>query len=455
MRAAQDFGKGFRQSNRVSVLLIAAGLGLVTGVVCASLRFELKFLQWLITGSSGLLAEAARRLALPRRAMTPIAGGLIVVVINAVSGRLLGRDRFVEYVAAVRFGKGRIPFASTLWKMISSSFSIASGAAIGREGSMIQFALATVSTMSGRWRPQSIALARLVGIGSAGAVAAVYQAPVAGAFFALEIVIGLPVWSRAAWDELPALLISGFVGAQVSGRILDSHSLFPLHVPLAFGWLDAAAILAMAAAIGCCGPVYVRLIRSTKWLKRVPLAVVLSGAVVGGLSCISPEVWGNGDSAVLAALGGSVGIKMALMVLGLRLVATLACVGSGVAGGVFTPTVFAGSALGLVAGYGIAFVSPHAASPTIYAVLGIGCLLAATTQAPFMAWWMTLELTGMAHWPLGVVAVFTCSLLSWQVSSRFTKRSLYTVATPDPGSMATHAHIEAGEEESETVSGRA
>jgi chloride channel protein, CIC family len=113
--------------------------------------------------------------------------------------------------------------------------------------------------------------------------------------------------------------------------------------------------------------------------------------------------------------------------------ATSACVGSGVIGGVFTPTIFAGSALGLLYGSFVHSLVSHAAPTIGYVVLGIACLLASVTHAPLMAALMTVELTGTSHW---FPVVFFCSLVSVRFAMTISPDSLYTVATPDPGRMA-------------------
>src|SRR5258708_22002829 len=116
-------------------------------------------------------------------------------------GRLAAELRFEEYVEAVRLRDGRIPLLSTIWRTASSAFSVATGAAIGREGSMIQFAAAISSWVGERSPLQNLSLSRQLAYGAAAAVAAAYQAPIAGIFFVTEIVLG--GW---AWTDIPTLL---------------------------------------------------------------------------------------------------------------------------------------------------------------------------------------------------------------------------------------------------------
>jgi H+/Cl- antiporter ClcA len=115
------------------MLLLAIGVGLVSGSVCIALRLLLKLLQVVFTGHSGLLPDAAAHLSLWRRAITPVAGAAIALFIARVYQRRGPAKRFQEYVEAVRLEDGRIEFIPTLWQTLNSVVSVSTGAAIGRE----------------------------------------------------------------------------------------------------------------------------------------------------------------------------------------------------------------------------------------------------------------------------------------------------------------------------------
>ncbi len=425
--------KSWKNSNSSRVLFIAAIVGAISGLICVSVRFGLRFLQWLITGHAGLLADAASHLPWWQRVLTPILGAILATVIVKAARTFVHIGKSVDYVEAVQFHQGRIPFQATLWRTISSAFSIASGAAIGREGSMIQFAAASIATLGLRWNGRTMSLNRLVALGTAAAVAAVYQAPLAGVFFALEIVLGVKSFSRAAFTRIPALMISAGAGALMSYLFLGAGPLFGVSTAVQFNWHDGLPILLGAVIIGSFGPIYFRIIEGLRLMKNLPWPMVWSGLIVGLLSCLRSEIWGNGDSGVLEVMSGKISLEAAAIILILRLGATSACVGSGVIGGVFTPTVFAGSVLGLLYGSFVHALFGHASPPIGYAVLGIVCLLASVTHAPFMAALMTVELTGTWHW---FPVVFLCSLVSVRLAMTISPHSLYAVATPDPGRMA-------------------
>jgi CIC family chloride channel protein len=416
------------------MLLLAIGIGLVSGSVCIALRLLLKLLQVVFTGHSGLLPDAAAHLSLWRRAITPVAGAALALFIARVYQRRRPAKRFQEYVEAVRLEDGRIEFIPTLWQTLNSVVSVSTGAAIGREGSMIQFAAGVTSWLGRSWIGRNwsgrnwigpkmtdsvMHLPRLVAWGVAAAVAAVYQAPIAGAFFAAEIVIG-----RIALNELPFLLISAFSASFASRVVLGSGPIFRAPGPLHFDLSHIGFALGLAILLGVLGPAYRWLIRRMRYAEKLPLALVWSGATVGVISLFQTEVWGNGDGALLHVMQGPVAVFPLVAILILRIFATAFCVGTGTVGGVFTPTLFTGGAVGLLFGQLL-----HLPNPVVFAVLGMSCMLAAVTRAPWMASFMAAELTGQM-WLLPMLLL--SSLVAWQVAKRLSPYSLYALATPEP-----------------------
>ena len=395
----------------------ATVLGLVSGVACVGVRSGFRLLQLALVGHSGLLPEAAAGLSPLRRLSVPIVGAIFATLVLGAARRWSRSAPFKEYVEAVRFEDGRIPFASTLWRTLSSAFSVATGAAVGREGSMIQFATAVTSWVGSRSGIKTTSLSRQVACGAAAAVAAAYQAPFAGIFFAFEIVLG--EWS---WADVPDLALASAAGWAVSRLLLGDGPLFRIQGPLPLSGLLWTVPLALA--LGAISPMYQKLLRSVSFLKRLPAPLVWAGVVVGALSLSQPAVWGNGDIALSTTLSGKPPLLGILSLLVFRLAATTACVGTGTVGGVFTPTLFAGAAFGLVGAH-----LTHLSHPILLAVVGLSVFLAAVTHAPFMAGLMAVELTGQWHLlPL----LLLLNLLAVQVAKRISPQSLYAIATPVP-----------------------
>jgi CIC family chloride channel protein len=408
--------------NAVTVWLTSAAwavlLGAVSGSACVAVRLFFRLLQWIFVQQTGMLPVAAAALTPERRILTPMVGAALATIVLCVMRRSTSGLHFEEYVEAVRLKNGQIPFLATAWRTASSAFSVATGAAIGREGSMIQFAAAVTSWVGKRTPVRNLSLARQVAYGAAAAVAAAYQAPIAGVFFAAEIVLG--EW---AWNDASPLLLASASGWIVSRLVLGAGPLFPVtgRLPTTPGLLW---ILPLAVFLGASGPAYQKLLHLSRAASRLPLALLWSGLAVGLLGLIAPMVWGNGDAALIGILQNRATILGIIGVLACRVAATTFCVGTGTVGGVFTPTLFAGAAIGLAAGHLL-----HSPEPLIFAVCGMGLLLAAATHAPLMAAMMAVELTGQWHL---LPVVIPCNVLACFVARTISRDSLYAIASPEP-----------------------
>jgi chloride channel protein, CIC family len=396
----------------------AVVLGAASGSACVAVRLFFRLLQWVFVQQTGMLPIAAATLPPIRRVLTPIIGAALATLVVWMRRRSAPDLYFEEYVEAVRLRNGRIPLPSTIWRTASSAFSVATGAAIGREGSMIQSAAAISSWVGERSPLRNLSLSRQVAYGAAAAVAAAYQAPIAGVFFATEIVRG--EW---AWSDIPRLLFAASTGWLVSRLLLGAGPLFLVRGPLPITH-DLLWVLPVAFVIGAVGPAYQKLLHFSGAAKRLPFALLWSGLAVGVLGLIEPKVWGNGDSALLDILQNKTMLLGIVSVLACRLVATTFCVGTGTVGGVFTPTLFAGAALGLAAGHLL-----HNPEPLTMAICGMALLMAAVTHAPSMAALMAVELTGQWHL---LTIILPCNLLASHIARSISCESLYAIASPEP-----------------------
>lgn len=397
----------------------AVVLGAASGSACVALRLFFRLLQWIFVQQTGMLPVAAATLPPARRVLTPVLGAALATLVFWMMRRWATDLNFEEYVEAIRLRNGRIPLLSTVWRTASSAFSVATGAAIGREGSMIQFAAAISASVGERSPLRNLPLSRQVAYGVAAAVAAAYQAPIAGILFVTEIV--LDEW---AWSDIPQLLLASTTGWLISRLLLGAGPLFPVtgSLPVTHNLLW---VLPLALVLGAVGPAYQKLLHLSSVAKRLPLALLWSGLAVGVLTLFEPKVWGNGDAALLGILQNKTMLLGIISVFTLRLVATTLCVGTGTVGGVFTPTLFAGAALGLAAGHLL-----HIPGPSILAICGMALLMAAVTHAPLMATLMAIELTGQWHL---LPVILPCSLLASLIARTISAESLYAIASPAPG----------------------
>jgi CIC family chloride channel protein len=294
----------------------------------------------------------------------------------------------------VAVGDGKVPVQLTLVNSVSSLLSIASGGSIGREGSMIQLAAMSASVVGRIARFNTVRLRLLVACGAAAGIAAAYNAPIASAFFVTEIILG-----AITMNSLGPIMVSAVVANITMRRLPGYHPTYemPAFAPIAN--LEVVWFVALGVLAGLIAPAFLYALQHTRRLFAgsrlpLPLRLALGGMGVGAISIWAPQVWGNGYSVVNALLHQSWLWQAVLLVLVCKIAATLLTSGSGAIGGIFTPTLFVGAAMGhLFALVPQALWPETAAAPAAFVAVGMGATLAAATSARLMAILMIFEMT--------------------------------------------------------------
>jgi CIC family chloride channel protein len=372
-----------------------AGLvGLCGAISSVAFREALSHLEEFLLHYNGPLEGAATDLPWYGRLLMPAAGGLVAGSILLFGQKWSNAGKSADFMEAVVLGNGVIRVRATIVKSLSSLITISSGGSIGREGPMVQLA-SMLGSLIGRLEKFSPARLRLfVACGAAAGIACAYNAPLTGAFFVAEIVLG-----SIAMESIGPLIVSSVVATVVASQFLGAQPVY--HMPN-FGavpnWqLVAHALLGVVA--GMCAPLFLLLLRTGETLFArlhlpVPLKLGLGGLIVGAISIGEPRVWGNGYGVVEDVLNNPWTWQALLLILLLKVVATVATTGSGAVGGVFTPTLFCGAVIGALFGEVLQMLLP---GTTIvvgnFAIVGMGCFLAGMTRAPIMSILIMFEMT--------------------------------------------------------------
>ncbi|CAB3669254.1 Voltage-gated ClC-type chloride channel ClcB [Achromobacter denitrificans] len=383
--------------NLAVTVCAAALMGLLGALATVVFRELLGWTQILLGGGDSPhgMVSLARGLSPWQRFLMPAVGGAIAGAILQLAAKRLPKRGAADYMEAIAVGRGVIGFRQTIARSLSSIFSIGSGASIGREGPMVQLA-AMLSSLTGRYLvlpPRHLRL--LVACGATAGITSAYNAPIAGALFISEIVYG-----AIASVTLVPLVVSSVVANIVTRQILHYDAVF--HMPpfdFVSGW-EVINYLGLGLIAGLAAPQFLRFLdvaRSAFGRLPFPLwaKMAVGGLIVGALSVVNPEVWGNGYSVVNSMLHTQWAWQAVAAILLLKTLATAASVGSGAVGGVFTPTLFVGAALGALYGTGLQALFPAGdlSAVSSYAIVGMGALLAATTYAPLMSILMIFEMT--------------------------------------------------------------
>jgi CIC family chloride channel protein len=384
----------FRLSDAHTMLVWSVIVGIVGAFATIAFREGISLMQRAFTGQDGSLVEMARRLPIGMRIALPALGGLAAGVLLVIAQRGADKKQHTDYMEAVVIGDGVVPVRLSLWRSASSLFTISSGGSIGREGPMVQLA-ALCASLIGRvvhFDPPRLKL--LVACGAAAGITSAYSAPIAGAFFVTELVLG-SIAMESFGPVVVASVVSNILMREFAGYKPPYE--MPVFPPVA--GLEVLLFVALGLLCGAAAPQFLRLMDTTKaGFRRLPLPLpvrlALGGLIVGILSVWTPEVWGNGYSVVNSILHSPWTWSALVVVLVFKLIATAATVGSGAVGGIFTPTLFFGAVLGSLFGLGMNALWPHGTSaPFAYAMVGMGAFLAGATQAPLMAILMIFEMT--------------------------------------------------------------
>ena len=386
------------------------------------LLFGLEFL--LVGATAGHLVAAARHLPPETKVLAPALGALAAGMLLWLAER--GKDpgpvhHRGDYIEAVAIGRGRLDLRSGLLKVAASLLVVSTGGAVGREGAMVLLA-AMLASLLGRWLGRTVELRLVVSCGAAAGLAAAYHAPLAGAVFVAEILLG-----SLALKQLGPVVVAAVMAYGASVMMGGRSVLFAVPAVPAPGAEQVVVMLGLGLLGGVVGAGFLRWLQATRKCftgSRLPLpaAFAVGGLAVGLLSLWRPEVWGNGYSSIQQQLMTPAAWAALALVLVLKLLAIGATTGSGAPGGVFTPTLFVGAAAGSLAAATLVGLGLSPTAEPVYAVLGMAIMLAATTRAPVMASLMVFEMTG--QYELLPILLPAC-VLATLVSQRLHPQSVY------------------------------
>ncbi len=367
-----------------AAVLTGIGAGLAAGV-----------LTWLLLGIEHLvwpgpnILEAASHSPHARHLWALLGAGLLTGCGQFALHRLSSANGIDITEAITRFA-GRMPVLRTVGSAFMSVVVVGMGASLGREGAPKQLGALIANILSDGSRLSDEQRRLLVACGGGAGMAAAYGVPLGGALFALEVLRGV----LALRLILPALLTCA-VATAVSWLMLPNEPTYVVPAyPLSASVVCWALLAGPAAGLVSVG--YVRLVawadrhRPTGWGRLLAPAAALG--IVGAISIQFPQVLGNGKDITQLAFLDEVAPRLLLILVLLRPLATLLCLGSGVPGGLFTPSLAMGALLGGVLGTAWSWIWPGVPHG-LFAVIGAAAVLAATTHGPISSIVLIMELT--------------------------------------------------------------
>ncbi len=383
------------RSRETSLVVLAAVIGVAAGLVVSAMSVGVDVLHHLFFDLPPGQRLSAHQLLDPLRAVAvPLAGGLLFGLAMALIARWrAGRE--VDPIEANALHGGRMSFRGSLLVAVQTLWSSGVGASVGLEAGYTQLAAGIASSIGRKFRLRRGDLRVLVGCGAAGAIAAAFGAPLAGAFYAFELVIGSYSVASLAPVGLAALLghvVAQAVSPSSQGIVVASTSTVAGHdlvIAGVLGLLAAGLGIALMRGVSFCESLFAR--------ARIPalLRPAIGGLLVGLLALVSPQVMASGHGALHLAGVLDRSLWAIALVFVLKALASMVSLGSGFRGGLFFASLLLGALGGQLFASGLGSLWPSLGLDAgVYAIIGMGALSVTVIGGPLTMTFIALETTG-------------------------------------------------------------
>jgi CIC family chloride channel protein len=392
------------RDSEVALLILAVLIGAVVSVVTCLTGEALVLIRVFLFGSHEAVHLSSGEGIDPLRLIAvPIVGSLIYGFVAYGERRLRGRD-IVDPIEANALYGGRMSLRDSISLALMTLFSAGIGASVGMEAAYTQAGSGVASRAGQALRFRRKDLRVLVGCGAAAAIAAAFNAPLAGSFYAFELVIGAYSLSALAPVGMAA------VTAAVVGRTffdLEPLMIIPQQMPPGnVDFLYFAAIGVAAAFVGVAAMRTVTGVEAILQQWRLPrgLRPFCGGVVLGGLAFAFPPVLGSGHGGIEVTITQATPFVLLIGLLAAKLLASAVSVGSGLRGGLFSSSLYIGALLGALIGQLAQLIDPILSTESItFTMVGMGAVGAAIVGAPVTMILLVLELTASYSITVGVI----------------------------------------------------
>ncbi|HHE08009.1 MAG TPA: chloride channel protein [Chlorobaculum parvum] len=411
----------------IPFLLVAIVVGLITGYLAVIFHDAIKIISsYLFYGTTALglptFNNALRILLLP---LIPALGGLFVGLYNAYIVKAEPEHGLPSVIKAVAQKNGKIPMKNWFHKTITSVVSIGTGGGAGREAPIAQVGASIGSSVAQLLKFSPIRTRTLLGCGAAAGLAAVFNAPIGGVMFAVEVILG-----DFSVRTFSPIVVAAVVGTVLSRSYLGSYPTFLVHSYSLISDTELVFYFILGVLSGLTAVLFIRTFYSIEeWMHKlekrfnIPLwsMPAIGGLLCGLISMWVPELYGFSYEVINKALVGQVSWTNMIAVYVLKPVVAALTVGSGGSGGMFAPTMKMGAMLGGMFGKLV-----HQYFPTItaasgaYALVGMGAVTAGIMRAPLTVILILFEVTGQYEIVLPIMFAAVTSALVARLTYPYT-----------------------------------
>jgi len=371
--------------------LIGLVAGIVTGLGMVLFRLVIDHSQELLLGADNL--EGYESLSPMARMLLPLGGGIVVGILFQNLARPTRQIGVAHVIERLSFHEGYLPIRNAIAQFIGASISLISGHSGGREGPAIHVGAASATFIGDRLHLPNNARRVLIGCGTAAAIAASFDTPLAGVIFAMEVVL-----MEYTLTGFTPIVLASVSGTLVSRMFFPSAPIFSLSdLDIGHGD-DILPLLVTGVSIGILAAIMVRLLgfvaARTKDYPPLP-KFAAAGLLTGMVAVVVPQVMGIGYDTVDGALTGEFAISTLVVVASCKLLVTSVGLGLGIPAGVIGPSLIVGATAGMALGIG--YVQAGWVEPSgmgTFVLVGMGAMMSSVLHAPLAALTAILELTG-------------------------------------------------------------
>ena len=419
------------RAEHISTIIAAILIGTLGAFGAIGFRYIIKLSHGLFFGTFEYSIEFLQSMAWYHILILPVIGGLIVgLIVHFLSPEVKGSG-VPEVMESIAIKGGIIRLRVLITKTLAAAITIGSGGSAGREGPIIHIGAAIGSAFGQLTGLSPRKLRTFVACGAASGIAATFNAPIAGALFAVEVIIG-----DFAVPQFSPIVISSVVATVLSRHFIGDFPAFvvpdyDLISTIEFIPYTIIGILAGLLAVLFINSVYKTQELFNKLSFPSYLKPAIGGFIVGSIAITFPQVFGVGYESINDALWGRDITWLLLVLIFIKIIGTSATLGSGGSGGIFAPSLFIGAMLGALVGTQAQIIFPgEVAEVGAYALVGMGALVSATTHAPITAILIIFEMTN--DYRIIPPLMLAC-IVSVLLATFLKKESMYTMKLVQKG----------------------
>jgi chloride channel protein, CIC family len=389
------------------LVVLAAFIGVMAGGCVAFMVASIQWLHHVIFAIEGTEVSGAAYIEPWRAGILPAVGGMLLGLVGWLSLRR-SRISIIDPVEANALHGGRIPMGGSLLLVLQTMISNGFGASIGMEAGYTQIGSAIASRLGQIFHVRRGDLRILVGCGAAGAIAAAFDAPLTGAFYAFELII-----STYSIASLAPVVVASITAVGVM-RLLLTQPSFQVGFAGTLSASDYSLVLVMAIVSALVAIIMMRTVTLVEVLfskSRLPVWIrpTIGGLCVGAMALVTPAVLSSGHSALHVGFNAYYTVPVLLTLICLKVLASAISIGSGFRGGLFFASLFLGAMLGKLVAIGWMVLFGLQIPGLVVAIVGMCAMATAVLGAPLTMAFLALETTGSLPLTIAVLAAAVVS----------------------------------------------